>query len=195
MDRPPASQKRCCCDEGETCTCAHKTGRRNAKGIQSPPSTEKSLAPSAALSPSQSGDRTAETSPTPARSCCAPSSTPQDTTATINPISITYPSIPGSLNSSDVLDPWNPSALDALPEIPLQGPQSLTEDWDLTPNLGVNPIAISTFDDPLSTMGPFDAGSLFNDIDISQIRIPDEWVVGDLAISEAHNPETQPDQL
>ncbi|KAF5688592.1 transcription activator CUP2 [Fusarium denticulatum] len=188
-------QERCCCDEGEVCTCAHKTGRRNTKGIKSPLSTEKGLTPSAALSPSKSGDRTTETSSTPARSCCAPSSTPHDTTETIDPISTLDLGIPSSWNSSDVFEPWNPSVLDSMPETLLQGPHSLTETWDQVSNLGLNPMAIPTFDDPLSTMGPFDAGSLFNDIDIGQICIPDEWVVGDLTLSEAHNPETQPDQL
>jgi hypothetical protein len=94
-----------------------------------------------------------------------------------------------------VLDPWNPSVLDSLPETFLQGPQSLTEPWNLAPNLGLDPMAIPTFDDPLSTVGPFDAGSLFNDIDIGQIHLPDDWVVGDLTMNESHDPETKPNQF
>ncbi|KAF5654485.1 transcription activator CUP2, partial [Fusarium circinatum] len=189
-------QERCCCDEGETCTCAHKTGRRNKKDIQSPLSTDKSSTPSAALSPSEPANMPTETSLTPPRSCCAPSSTPShDMTETIEPVSTPSLVIPSSSNFSDVLHPWNPSMPDSLPEAFLQGPQTLTESWDLGPDLGeygLNPMAIPTFNDPLPTVGPFDTGSLFNDIDISQIHIPDEWVVEDLTAIESHDPETQP---
>ncbi|CVL00465.1 related to transcription activator CUP2 [Fusarium mangiferae] len=191
-------QERCQCDEGETCKCAHKTDRRNRKRVQSPLSTDNSITPSTALSPSESEDRTTETSPTPARSCCAPSSTPShDVAETMDPVSTSNLGIPSTWTSSDVLDTWNPSILDSLPETLLQGPPNPTETWDLAPDFGYGPapMAIPTFDDPLSTVGLFDAGSLFNDIDISQIHIPDEWVVRDLTISESHDTETQPKSL
>ncbi|KAI1055241.1 hypothetical protein LB505_013454 [Fusarium chuoi] len=185
------------CDEGETCKCAHKTDRRNKKRIQSPLSTDKSSTPSTALSPSESEDRTAE-SPTPARSCCAPSSTPShDAAENMGLISTTNLGIASAWNSSDVLDPWNASVLDSLPERFSQGLQNLTETWDQAPDLGYGPafMGIPTFGDPLSTADPFDASSLFNDIDISQIHIPDEWVVNNLTINEPNDPKTQPNNF
>ncbi|CCT70910.1 related to transcription activator CUP2 [Fusarium fujikuroi IMI 58289] len=185
-------QERCQCDEGETCKCAHKTDRRKRKGIQSPLSTDKSTTPSTALSPPESEDRTTETSPTPARSCCAPTSTAShDTTDTIDPISTLNLGIPSAWNSSDVLDTWDPPVLDYLPETFLQSPPNLAGTWDLAPDFGYGPGPIPSFHDPSSTVGPFDASNLFNDIDISQIHIPDEWALGDLTMSESHDPETQ----
>ncbi|KAH7193890.1 copper fist DNA binding domain-containing protein [Fusarium flagelliforme] len=190
-------QERCLCDEGETCKCAHKTDRKNGKGIRSPLSTDKSSTPPTALSLSESKDRIIETSQTPARSCCAPSSTPpHDTTETIDPISISNLGMPNVWNSSDVVDTLGPSMLEPLPESRLQGQQNLMTFWDQAPDLGQGqaPMPIPTFDDPLSTMGPFEMGSLFNDIDISQINIPDEWVIRNLT-SEPRDPEIQHNQL
>lgn len=109
----------------------------------------------------------------------------------MDPISTPNLGIPSAWTFGDVLDTWNPSVLDSLPETFLQGPPNLTETWDLAPDFGYGPGPIPTFHDPSSTVGPFDASNLFNDIDISQIHIPDEWAFGDLTMSESHDPETR----
>ncbi|KAF4953689.1 hypothetical protein FGADI_5797 [Fusarium gaditjirri] len=183
---------------GITSGHAEAVWTRTTKGIQSPLSTDKGSTPSTALSLSESEDRAVETSPAAASSCCDPKSAPShDTTETIDPISTLNLGTSSAWNPGDGIDPWNPSVLDSLPETFFQGPQDLAETWDLVPDIaryGPAPMAIPTFDNP-STMESFDAGSLFNDIDISQLHLPDEWIVGDLTTSESHDPETQPNPL